>query len=73
MVAGHCELNFLLLTSPKCDLDEVEKAMILVVERHFEVIFCFMTNRKFNFIQVDKVTIQVVEWPLGKTIQLLAT
>jgi len=30
--ARHCELIFCLLTSPKWDLDEVEKAMIPVVE-----------------------------------------
>ena len=39
MVARHCELIFCLLTSPKCDLDEFEKAMIQVVEWHFEDIF----------------------------------
>ena len=37
--ARHCELILCLVTSPKCDLDEVEIAMIEVVECHFEVIF----------------------------------
>ena len=41
-------------TSPKCDLDEVEKTMIQVVECHFEVVFCFLTKRNCEFFQVDK-------------------
>ena len=60
LFARHCELIFCLFTSPKCDLDEVEKAMIQVVEWHFEVIYCLLTNRKCNFFEVDKATIQVV-------------
>ena len=61
MVARHCELIFFFLTSPKLYLNEVEKAMIQVVEWHFEVIFCFLTNRKCAFFEVDKATIEVVE------------
>ena len=38
VVARHCELIFCLFTSPKCDLDEVEIALIQVVEWHIEVI-----------------------------------
>jgi len=53
-----------LWTTPKCVLDEVEKAIILVVECHLGVIFCFLTNRKCDFFQVDKATIQVVVWHL---------
>jgi len=41
-------------------LDEVEKAMIQVVEWHFEVIYCLLNNRKCYFFQGDKATIQVV-------------
>jgi len=48
--------------SPKCGLDEAEKAMIQVVEIHFEVIFCFLTNRNCDLFQGDKATIQVAEW-----------
>ena len=73
-LAWHYQLILELWTSPKCDLDELEKAMIQVVECHSEVIFWFMTNRKCNFYHVDKATIQVVELqlkvilPLDKTI-----
>jgi len=56
--------SFLTLTSPVCDLDEVEKTTIQVVECHFEVFSCFFTNRKCDFFRVDKATIQVVEWHL---------
>ena len=62
--ARYCELIFCLLTSPKCDLDWVGKAMIQVVECHSEVIFCFLTNQKCEFFEVDKATIQVIEWHL---------
>ena len=50
----ECELVFFLLTSPKCDFDEVEKAMIEIVEWHIKVIFNFLTNRKGDFFQFDK-------------------
>ena len=62
MFDKHCELILCLLTRPKCDLDEVEKVIIQVVECHFEVIFCFLTNLKYDFFQVVKAAIQVVEW-----------
>jgi len=42
--AMHCELILCLLTSPKCNLDEVEKVMIQVVECHSVDIFCFLKN-----------------------------
>jgi len=45
-------LIFCLLTSPKCDTVEVEKAIIHVVDLHFEVIFCFSTNRKCDFFKL---------------------
>jgi len=44
VVARHCELIFCLLTTTKCDLFEVDKPMIQVVEWHFEVIFFFLSN-----------------------------
>jgi len=34
--------------------DEVEKAMIQVVNCHFEVIVCFLTNRKCDFFKLKK-------------------
>jgi len=51
VVARHCELIFCLLTSPKCDLNEVEKAMFQVVKWHFEVIFFFLTTRNCVFFK----------------------
>jgi len=39
VVARNIELIFYHLTSSKCDLVEVEKAMFKVVERNFELIF----------------------------------
>ena len=57
-LAWHSQFILGLWTRPKCDLDEVEKAMIQVVKCHFEVIFCLLTNRNCNF-KVDKTTIQV--------------
>ena len=35
VVARHCELVFCLLTNPKLVLDEVDKAMVQVVECQF--------------------------------------
>ena len=64
--------NLLLLTSPKCDLDEVDKAIIQVVECHFEVILCYLSNRKCKFFKLKKATIQMVEWHL-KFIDCLLT
>ena len=50
--ARQRELIFFLLTNPKCDLGEVEKAMIQVVECHFEVIICSLTNQKCEFFSI---------------------
>ena len=50
----HCELIFCLLTSPKCDLGEVEERMFQVVERHFEDILYFLTNKKYCSVQEEK-------------------
>ena len=61
MVVRNCELIFCLMTNPKCNLDEVEKTMIQVVEWHYEDILCFLTNPKRDFYHVDKATINVVE------------
>ena len=52
VIARHCELIFCLLSTPKCDFDKVEKAMIQVFECHFEVIICFLT---WDFYHVDEV------------------
>ena len=53
--------------------DEVEKAMIQVVECHFEVIFCSLTNLNCYFFQVDKATIQVDEWLLEVIFSILTS
>ena len=41
--ARHCDLIFFLLTSLKCDLGEVEKAMFHVFACNFEIIFGLLT------------------------------
>jgi len=46
VVGRYCELIFCLKTNTKCDLDEVEKTIIQVVEWHNEEILCFLTNPK---------------------------
>ena len=48
-LAWHFLLILGLWASPKCDLDEVEKAMIQFVECHFEVNFWSLTNRNCFF------------------------
>ena len=42
------------MTSPKCELDEVDKAIIQFVECHFEDILWYLPNRKRKFFQVEK-------------------
>ena len=54
VVSRHCEVIFCSLTSPKCDLDEVEKEMFEIVECHFEFHLWYLSNRKCKFFQVDK-------------------
>jgi len=44
--AWHLDLNFGLLTIPKCDLFEVEKAMFQGFSCHFELIFGLLTIPK---------------------------
>jgi len=46
------------MNRPKCDFDEVEKAMIHVFDWHFEVIFCFLSTPKFEFVEVEKAMFQ---------------
>jgi len=48
VIARHWELIYFLLTSPKCDLSEVEKATFQGLACHFELIFDFFTNPKMR-------------------------
>jgi len=63
--AFHFELNFYLLTSSKCDLDEVDKAKIHVLSSQFELIFCLLTSPKFDLRKVEKA-----EFPRASKIDL---
>ena len=62
-VVRHCELIFCLMTRPKWDLDEVEKALIEVVEWHYEDIL-FLDQPRMRPLSGHKATIQDVELDL---------
>jgi len=47
-----------LLTSPKCDLSEVEKAMFQGLAFHFELIFGLLTIPKWDLFEVEKAMFQ---------------
>ena len=53
-VNRHWELIFILLTSPKCDLGEVEKATFQVLACHFELYIGLLTIPKCAFVEVEK-------------------
>ena len=73
MVEWHLKVIFFLLTSPKFDFVEVEKAMFLVatrlkpknyylvVARYCDVIFCFLISSKFDLYDVEDAIFQFVE------------
>jgi len=46
--------HFCLLSSPKCDLCEVKKAMFQVGARHCELIMCLLTSPKCDLGEVEK-------------------
>jgi len=50
------------LTSPKCDLGEVEKAMIQGVAFHFELIFGLLTIPKCDLGELEKTMLQGLVW-----------
>jgi len=52
--------HFFLLTSPKCDLVGVEKALFLGLARNFEILFGLWTSPKYDFAEVKKTTFPVV-------------
>jgi len=54
VVARHWELIFFLLTSPKCDLGEIDKATFQGFACHFELIFGLLTIPKFSLVADDK-------------------
>ena len=55
MIPRHRELIFFLLTSPKCDLGEVEKAMFQGLACQFELIFGLFTVPKCDLVLVEKL------------------
>ena len=63
VLAFRFELNYYILTSSKSDLDEVDKAIIIVLPSHFELIFCLLTRPKWNLRKVKKAAIQGI-WNL---------
>jgi len=65
VVARQWEFIFLLLTSPKCDLGEVEKAMFKLLICHSELIFGIFTIPKCDFVEVEKALFQGAAWPFG--------
>jgi len=62
-VSSGCQTlcsNFFLLTSPKCYLGDVEKAMFQVFACHFEIIFGLLTIIKCDMGEVEKAIFQVL-------------
>jgi len=58
LVPMHWELIFFLLTSPKCDLSEVEKAMFQGLACHVELIFGILTILKCDLVEVENTLFQ---------------
>jgi len=57
--AWHFELIFKFWAIPKCDLVEVEKAMLQGLACQFELIFSVLTNRKCDLGEVEKTMFKV--------------
>ena len=53
MDARHWELIFIILTSPKFDLGEVEKATFQGLPCHFELIFGHLLIAKCELVEVE--------------------
>ena len=70
VLAFHFELYFYLLTSSKCDLDEVNKAMIQFLASYFELIFNLLIGPKCDLRNVEKAIYQG-RWILNFDISLL--
>jgi len=60
-LAWNFQLIICFWCSTKCDLEEVEKATMLVVARHCEHIFCVLTSANFYLDEVEKSNILIVE------------
>jgi len=52
VVARHWELIFFLLTNPKCDLGEFEKAMFQGLPCYFELIIGLLNISKCELVEV---------------------
>jgi len=55
MVANHWGRIYILLTNPKCDFCEVEKAMFQGLVCHFELIFGLLANPKCGLGEDEKL------------------
>jgi len=64
VVSRHLELVFFLLTIPKCDLCEVEKAMFQRLLSHFEIIFGLLTIPIYELVEVQKAMFERLAGPL---------
>jgi len=58
VVEWHVKVIFYLLTSPKLDFGEFEKAMFQVVARHLEHVFFLLTSPKCDLGEVEKAMFQ---------------
>ena len=61
MVARHWKLIFL-LTSSKCDLGEVDKAMFQEFLCQYELIYDLLTIQKCDIVEVKKALFQGAAW-----------
>ena len=61
VVARHWKLIFFQLSSPKCKLGEVEKAMFQGLPCQFELIFGHLTIAKCELVEIEK-SFQGLTW-----------
>ena len=59
VVANHWELIFILFSCPKCDLDEVDKALFQGDAFHFDNL---LTIPKCDFGEFQKTMFKDLEW-----------
>ena len=62
VVARHWELIFFLLTRPKCDLGDFEKAKFQGFPCQFELIFGYLNIAKCEFDEVENLMFQGLIW-----------
>jgi len=62
VVARHWKLIFFLLTSPKCDMSKVEKAIFEGLVSHLELIFGILIIPKCDLVEVEKSIFELHLW-----------